>query len=140
MNIAWSRSLAPGGSMVRKGTAVSSRGGIAAAPATAAARAEVAAALALVSAQPDAPELLGVSANLHADIRHNTRLGSAPAVPVADLYTGVLYDALGLPSMDTAARRRANRWIVVVSALFGAVRPTDKAPPYRLSMLSLIHI
>ena len=103
-------------------------------PELATTRAEVAAALALVSAQPDAPEVLGVSANLHADIRHNTRLGSAPAVPVADLYSGVLYDALGLPSMDPAARRRANRWIVVVSALFGAVRPTDKVPPYRLSM------
>ena len=103
-------------------------------PELAATRAEVAATLALISASPAAPELLGVSANLHADIAHNTRLGSAPAVPVADLYTGVLYDALDLPSMDTAARRRANRWIVVVSALFGAVRPTDKAPPYRLSM------
>ncbi|MHB8185753.1 MAG: YaaA family protein [Dermatophilaceae bacterium] len=97
-------------------------------------RAEVAAALALISVQTDAPELLGVSANLRADIAHNTRLGSAPAVPVADLYTGVLYDALDLPSMDTTARRRANRWLVVVSALFGALRPADKVPPYRLSM------
>lgn len=103
-------------------------------PELATTRATVAAALALVSAQPDAPALLGVSANLRADITHNTRLGSAPAVPVADLYTGVLYDALDLPSMNTAARRRANRWLVVVSALFGALRPADKVPPYRLSM------
>lgn len=103
-------------------------------PELAATRAEVAATLAQISAQPDAPELLGVSANLRAEIAHNTRLGSAPAVPVADLYTGVLYDALALTSMDSSARRRANRWIVVVSALFGAVRPTDKVPPYRLSM------
>jgi len=103
-------------------------------PELATTRAQIAAALALISAQPDAPEQLGVSANLQADIAHNTRLGSAPAVSVSDLYTGVLYDALGLPSMDTAARRRANRWIVVVSALFGALRPTDKVPPYRLSM------
>ena len=78
--------------------------------------------------------LLGVSANLLADIAHNTRLVSAPAVPVADLYTGVLYAALDLPSMDSATRRRANRWLVVVSALFGALRPADKVPPYRLSM------
>lgn len=103
-------------------------------PELATTRATVAAALALVSMQPDAPALLGVSANLRADITHNTRLGSAPAVPVADLYTGVLYDALDLPSMDTAARRRAHRWLVVVSALFGALRPADKVPPYRLSM------
>jgi cytoplasmic iron level regulating protein YaaA (DUF328/UPF0246 family) len=103
-------------------------------PALASTRADVAAALARVSAQADAPALLGVSPNLLADIAHNTRLGSAPAVPVADLYTGVLYAALDLPSMDSASRRRANRWLVVVSALFGALRPADKVPPYRLSM------
>ncbi len=97
-------------------------------------RAAVAEALALVSAHPDAPAMLGVSANLRADIAHNVRLGSAPAVRVADLYTGVLYDALDLSSMDPAARRRANRWLVVVSALFGALRPSDRIPPYRLSM------
>jgi len=78
--------------------------------------------------------LLGVSANLRSDIAHNLRLGSAPAVRVADLYTGVLYDALDLASLDSVARRRANRWLVVVSALFGALRPADKIPPYRLSM------
>ena len=103
-------------------------------PELASTRADVAAALAKVSAHPDGPALLRVSANLLADIAHNTRLGSAPAVPVADLYTGVLYAALDLSSMDSVARRRANRWLVVVSALFGALRPTDKVPPYRLSM------
>jgi Protein of unknown function (DUF328). len=70
-------------------------------------RARVAAALAQVSAHPDAPALLGVSASLSADIAHNVRLGSAPAVAVADLYTGVLYDALS-----------SRRWI----------RPPDGAP------------
>ncbi|MEO6144267.1 MAG: peroxide stress protein YaaA [Dermatophilaceae bacterium] len=103
-------------------------------PELASTRAAVAAALAQVSAHPDAPALLGVSPNLRADIAHNVRLGSAPAVRVADLYTGVLYDALDLASMDSAARRRANRWLVVVSALYGAIRPADKIPPYRLSM------
>ena len=103
-------------------------------PELASTRMAVAEALARVSAQPDAPALLGVSANLRADIAHNIRLDSAPAVTVANLYTGVLYDALGLPSMDPATRRRANRWLVVISALYGALRPTDKIPPYRLSM------
>lgn len=97
-------------------------------------RTAVAQALARVSARIDAPALLGVSDNLRADIAHNVRLDSAPAVPVADLYTGILYDALDLASMDSATRRRANRWLVVISALYGALRPTDKIPPYRLSM------
>jgi uncharacterized protein len=103
-------------------------------PELASTRMAVAEALGKVSAHPDAPALLGVSANLRADIAHNGRLDSAPAVPVADLYTGVLYAALDLPSMDSAARRRANRWVVVISALYGALRPTDRIPPYRLSM------
>jgi cytoplasmic iron level regulating protein YaaA (DUF328/UPF0246 family) len=103
-------------------------------PELASTRRSVAGALARVSAHPHAAALLGVSANLRADIAHNIRLDSAPAVPVADLYTGVLYDALDLPSMDSATRRRANRWLVVISALYGALRPADKIPPYRLSM------
>jgi uncharacterized protein len=103
-------------------------------PELASTRAAVAQALARVSAHPDAPALLGVSANLRADIAHNVRLESAPAVRVADLYTGVLFDALDLPSMDSATRRRANRWLVIISALYGALRPADRIPPYRLSM------
>src|SRR5690606_40649566 len=65
--------------------------------------------------------------------RH-ARVTAAPSVPVAELDTGVLYDALDLASLDPAARRRANRRILVVSALFGALRLTDRVPPYRLSM------
>ena len=103
-------------------------------PELAATRSAVAEALARVSAQPDAPTLLGVSASLGEDIAQNVRLGSAPAVSVANLYAGVLYGALDLPSMDPPTRRRANRWLVVISALYGALRLTDEIPPYRLSM------
>src|SRR6478672_12745977 len=97
-------------------------------------RASVAATLAEVSGRPDAPALLGVSANLLRDIRRNLVLDTAPALPAADLYTGVLYDALDLPGLDTAALRRARRWLLVISALYGALRPGDKVAPYRLSM------
>ena len=97
-------------------------------------RAQVAKALAAVSASPDAPVLLDVSPGLLDDIARNLVLDSAPSTPAAEVYTGVLYDALGLASLDTAARRRANRWIVVVSALYGAVRPTDRIAAYRLAM------
>nr|WP_281497502.1 peroxide stress protein YaaA [Ornithinimicrobium sp. F0845] len=97
-------------------------------------RAEVVAALAEASSRPDAAATLGVSPNLTEEIARNVRLTTAPSVPVADLYTGVLYDALDLPSLDAPARRRANRRVLVVSALFGALRLTDRVPPYRLSM------
>jgi cytoplasmic iron level regulating protein YaaA (DUF328/UPF0246 family) len=97
-------------------------------------RAAVAAALAKVSAHPDAAATLGVSANLTAEIARNLVLHTAPALPASRVYSGVLYDALGYADLDPAAKRRANRWIVVVSALYGAVRPTDSIAPYRLSM------
>lgn len=91
-------------------------------------------ALAEVSGRPDAHEVLGVSPNLVEEVARNTRLTTAPAPPAAEVYTGVLYDALGLGDLTPGQRRRANRWLVVVSALFGAVHPTDRIPPYRLSM------
>ena len=103
-------------------------------PELATARAQVAAALAEASARPDAPDVLGVSPNLGEEIARNLRLGTAPALPARELYTGVLYDALDLPSLDEASARRATRRLLVVSALYGAVRMTDRVAPYRLSM------
>lgn len=103
-------------------------------PELATARQQVADVLTHVSDQPDAPALLGVSSNLAAQIAQNLRLASAPATPVADLYTGVLYDALGLRSLDIAERSRADQRLLVVSALYGALRPTDQVAPYRLAM------
>ncbi len=94
----------------------------------------VAEALAKVSAHEDAPALLGVSPSLAEEIARNLVLATAPSLPASRVYAGVLYEALGYASLDSAARRRANRWIVVVSALYGAVRPTDAIVPYRLSM------
>ena len=98
------------------------------------ARCEVLDALTAVSTRADAHDVLGVSPNLVAEVARNTVLTSAPASPAARVYTGVLYDALDLADLSPTGRRRANRWLVVISALFGAVRPTDHIPPYRLSM------
>lgn len=97
-------------------------------------RRAIARALAKVSAHEDAAATLGVSANLASEVARNLVLEASPALPAARVYSGVLYEALDYASLDSAARRRANRWLVVVSALFGAVRPTDAIVPYRLSM------
>ena len=103
-------------------------------PSLTAARAKVIEALDEVGTGPDAHATLGVSPGLVDEVARNTVLDTAPALPASRVYTGVLYDALDLASVTGVARRRANRWIVIVSALFGAVRPTDHIPPYRLSM------
>ena len=91
-------------------------------------------ALTAVSATPQAVEHLKVGASLAAEVAANVDLKSAPTATAAQVYSGVLYSALDQPTLDTAARRRANRWLVTVSALYGAVRPTDRIAAYRLSM------
>ncbi len=103
-------------------------------PALTTERQQVANALTDVSSRPDAADQLGVSRGLADETTRNTRLGAAPAVKASRLYTGVLYDALDYASLEPAARRRANRWLLVASALYGALRPTDAVAPYRLSM------
>lgn len=97
-------------------------------------REKVAHELRVVSSATDAPHQLGVSPGLLGEVARNLALDTSPATPAAEVYTGVLYDALDLAGLDPAARRRANRWLVVVSALYGAVRPGDRIAAYRLAM------
>ncbi|WP_234101775.1 peroxide stress protein YaaA [Streptomyces venezuelae] len=81
-----------------------------------------------------AREVLGLSEGLRGEIAKNVELRTAGARPAGEIYTGVLYDALGLATLDAAARRRAGRSLLVFSGLWGAVRVTDKIPSYRCSM------
>ncbi|MFI1163085.1 peroxide stress protein YaaA [Streptomyces sp. NPDC020801] len=81
-----------------------------------------------------AREVLGLSEGLRGEVAKNAGLRTAGARPAGEIYTGVLYDALGLDSLDTAARRRAARSLLVFSGLWGAVRVTDRIPSYRCSM------
>ncbi|WP_328944939.1 peroxide stress protein YaaA [Streptomyces sp. NBC_00250] len=81
-----------------------------------------------------AREVLGLSEGLRGEIAKNVDLRTAGARPAGEIYTGVLYDALGLASLDAAAKRRAGRSLLVFSGLWGAVRVTDRIPSYRCSM------
>ncbi len=97
-------------------------------------RAKVLEALGTVSAHEDALALLGVGASLRDDVERNTRLHAEPAAPAHQVYSGVLYDALGYNTMTPTQRRKANESILVVSALWGAIGFGDHVPAYRLSM------
>jgi hypothetical protein len=81
-----------------------------------------------------AAEVLGLSPGLRGEVAKNAGLRTAPAMPAAELYTGVLYDALGLATLGRAARRRADDSLLVFSGLWGAVRLGDRIPAYRCSM------
>ncbi|MGK5632813.1 peroxide stress protein YaaA [Streptomyces sp. URMC 123] len=78
--------------------------------------------------------VLGLSEGLRGEVAKNAALRTAPARPAAEIYTGVLYDALGLATLDSAARERAERALLIFSGLWGAVRVGDRIPSYRCSM------
>ncbi|MER8047140.1 peroxide stress protein YaaA [Streptomyces sp. NPDC094032] len=87
-----------------------------------------------VADEEKAREVLGLSEGLRGEVAKNAELRTAGARPAGEIYTGVLYDALGLATLDAAARKRAERSLLVFSGLWGAVRVSDRIPSYRCSM------
>lgn len=92
----------------------------------------------LCAADPENPvkaqEVLGLSDGLKGEIAKNAGLRTAGTRPAGEIYTGVLYDALGLATLDTKARELAAESLLVFSGLWGAVRIGDAIPSYRCSM------
>lgn len=77
---------------------------------------------------PRALKYLDVGPGLEAEARRNLTLRDAPAAPAHEVYTGVLYEHLGLGTFADTDR------VLIASALWGFVRPSDRIPAYRLSM------
>lgn len=80
-----------------------------------------------------AAEVLGLGSTQADEVLRNADLRTAPTARADEVYSGVLYEALDLPTLDTGARRRATGRLAIASALFGLVRPGDRIPAYRLS-------
>jgi cytoplasmic iron level regulating protein YaaA (DUF328/UPF0246 family) len=80
---------------------------------------------------PRALKYLDISAGLADEAERNLTLRSAPAAPAHEVYTGVLYEHLGLGSLPSEN-------VLIASALWGFVRPSDRIPAYRLSMGSTL--
>jgi uncharacterized protein len=87
-------------------------------------------------ASPDRGRRAGLSTLVYPRLRESReqlieavdpRLRSAPAIPAAELYTGVLFTALGLGDLPWDG-------VLIASALWGVVRPGDRIPAYRLDM------
>jgi uncharacterized protein len=87
-------------------------------------------------ASPDRGRRAGLSTLVYSGLREprerlidvvDPSLRTAPAIPAAELYTGVLFTALGLADLP---------WddVLISSAMWGVVRPGDRIPAYRLDM------
>lgn len=80
-----------------------------------------------------AVKALGISAAQADEVAVDAALRKAPAAPAGEVYSGVLYDCLDLPGLPASARRRAERQVLIASALWGFVRLEDRIPYYRFS-------
>lgn len=80
-----------------------------------------------------AAETLGLGRTQESEVDRNAALRTAPTARADQVYSGVLYEALDLPSLTGPAKRRATSWVAIASGLFGLVRPGDRIPAYRLS-------
>jgi cytoplasmic iron level regulating protein YaaA (DUF328/UPF0246 family) len=81
----------------------------------------------------DAAAALGLGPRQLFEVDRNRAVRSAPTMPAIERYTGVLFDALEVASLDVGARAWLDRSVLLHSALFGLVRPADLIPAYRLS-------
>ncbi|MEO8246211.1 MAG: peroxide stress protein YaaA [Chloroflexota bacterium] len=105
-------------------------------PALSEMRSRVLDALIATSQLPDAKRRLLVGPSLVGEVQRNVRLRELPARPAIDTYAGPLYGGIDPASWAPEVQARAGRQVVIVSALWGALRPADRIPPYRLHVCS----
>lgn len=101
------------------------------------ARSTVMAALGEVCARPaqEARAVLGLTPRQTGALTWNRALETAPTLRAAELYTGVLYDALRLPDLLAGSGAAlTTESVLIFSGLWGVLEPGDAVPPYRLPM------
>ena len=76
---------------------------------------------------------LGLTVGLLGEIERNAGLARARTSPAREVYTGVLYEAVGFESLSQRALKRLDVSAYTMSALFGLVGMADLIPAYRLS-------
>jgi cytoplasmic iron level regulating protein YaaA (DUF328/UPF0246 family) len=67
------------------------------------------------------------------EVDRNRSVSSSPTLPAIERYTGVLYDAIDVHTLDSAARRFLGEHLAIHSALFGMIGANDPIPAYRFS-------
>ena len=59
------------------------------------------------------------------------KLETRKPTPAHSVYTGVLYQALDWASLSAAAKKRGESALMIISAKYGAVRPSDRIESYK---------
>lgn len=77
--------------------------------------------------------ILSISAKQDFEILRDQQLLTAPTGPAWAVYTGALYDAIGITTLSPTAKAKFEKDNFVVSALFGLISASDVIPAYRLS-------
>jgi cytoplasmic iron level regulating protein YaaA (DUF328/UPF0246 family) len=69
-------------------------------------------------------------------LRSKTTAGyeSSQTSPAIEIYDGVLYQGLGWNSLSATQKKRANSRVLIVSALFGLVKPLDQIFQYKIKI------
>lgn len=76
-------------------------------------------------------EVLGLTQGQSAELTHDRDVLRSAAAPAAEVYTGVLYDALDLPGLRRQGADLDE--VLIFSGLWGVLRPGDRIPHYRCS-------
>jgi uncharacterized protein len=125
--------LPPSETKAEGGTGAFALGGLSFKPLTPQRRTVVDAVVALSLDPVEAARVLKLGPKSAAEVDRNRRLRRAPVLPAIERYTGVVYEGIGVASLDEQARGWLDSHVLIASALLGIVAAPDPIPAYRLS-------
>jgi len=67
-------------------------------------------------------------------IRLNRSFRESTTMPARDLYTGIMYQAIEYKTLKKREKMLFDKQVLILSGMFGLLRPTDRIPPYKLKM------
>lgn len=80
-------------------------------------------------------KLLGVKGKKVGEAtKANLIVDKSVTMPAIERYTGVLYDALSYSSLPASLQKKIDDQVVIFSGLWGALKPKDLIPDYKLKM------